>query len=96
MPSSKQALTTPSGRPAAFGNRVRDRINSTKIVNKLQAHVDGSEDMTQTQIQAARILLDRTVPVLKAKEVNGGDDVNIKTITNAQLFDALEGECERK
>jgi len=52
--------------------------------------------MTQTQIQAARILLDRTVPVLKAKEVNSGDDVNIKTITNAQLFDALEGECERK
>jgi hypothetical protein len=82
--------------PATYGNRVRDRIKTGKIINKLQGHVDGTEEMTQTQIQAARILLDRTVPILKAREVSMGDDANIKTITNADLFRAIEGTCERK
>ena len=90
------AVTTRSGRPLAWGDRVRARIDSTAIVNKLQSHVDGTEEMTQTQIQAARILLDRTLPVLKAKEVSADDGGNIKTITNTQLLDYIEGSAERK
>lgn len=96
MPRSPNALTTASGRPAAFGTRVRERIDSSRIVKRLQATALGEDEMTSGELQAARILLDRTVPVLKALEVNTGDDVNVKTITNAQLLDVIEGQAERK
>ena len=96
MASSKQALTTASGRPAAFGNRVRERIDTSMVLTKLGRHVTGDEEMSATQIQAARILLDRTVPVLKAVEVQGNQEVrDVKTIRTADLLDAIEGEARR-
>ena len=95
MPS--RSLTTPGGRPAAFGNRLKERIDSTMIVKKLAGHVDGTEDMTQTQIQAARILLDRTVPVLKAVEVTNSSDIkDITHLSAHQLLDFIDGESTRK
>lgn len=93
---SPNAITTPSGRPAAFGTRVRERIDTSKIVKKLANHIEGTEDMTATQIQAARLLLDRTVPVLKALEVQPDGDANVKTITNDKLFKVIEGQAVRK
>ena len=65
------------------------------IVNRLIRHVQGEEEMTQTQIQAARMLLDRTVPVLKPIESGGDGDSTAKDITNAQLFTLIEGKAER-
>ena len=92
----QHALTTPSGRPAAFGNRVRERIDTSMVLTKLGRHVTGDEEMSATQIQAARILLDRTVPVLKAVEVQGNQEVrDVKTIRTADLLDAIEGEARR-
>lgn len=90
-----QRLTTASGRPAAFGTRVRERIDTTIIVKKLIGHVKGEEEMTQTQINAARILLDRTVPVLKPLEVQPDSGQSAKTVTPLQLVAAIEGEAER-
>ena len=84
------------GRPVAFGTRQRARIDSTIVLNRLAGHVSGTEEMTATQIQAARILLDRTVPVLKAVEVQGNQEVrDVKTIRTADLLDAIEGEAKR-
>jgi len=50
-------------------NRTREKIKTTMIVAKLQDHIDGKCEMSSTQIQAARILLDRTVPVLKSYDI---------------------------
>jgi hypothetical protein len=65
------------------------------IVDRLQKHVDGKHEMTATQIQAARILLDRTVPVLKATEVNinANDIKDITHLQGAGLIQLLEGEA---
>ena len=79
----------------AWGLRVRERIDSAQIVNQLQRCVMGEEEMTQTQINAARILLDRTLPTLKPLEVYQGSDSNAKVITNDQLLNVIEGQVSR-
>jgi hypothetical protein len=66
------------------------------IVRALSSHVSGLEEMSATQIQAARILLDRTVPVLRAIEVHSNQEVrDVKTISTADLLDCIEGEVKR-
>ena len=40
----------------------RDRIRSTLLIEKLQNHVLEGTPMTRTQVQAANILLRKTVP----------------------------------
>ena len=96
MSGTRQALTTKSGRPAAFGQKVRDRIDTTVILRTLGNHVTGKEEMSATQIQAARILLDRTVPVLRAVEVRTNQQVrDVREITTSELFDVIEGKAKR-
>lgn len=96
----KQRLTTPSGRPASFGMRVRERVQTSKIVNMMHEHLL-SEDpnkrgqMTSNDIQIAKILLAKTVPDLKAMEVQQSDGSDAKTITNQQLVDVIEGQARR-
>ena len=92
----RTALTTKSGRPATFGNKVHERINTTKIVKRLQKCALGKEAMLSGELTAARILLDRTMPVLKALEIKTDDSINsLKTITNTQLLDFIEADFKR-
>ena len=53
----------------AWGMKVRSRIDSAKIVERLQRVACGEEEATQTSINAARILLDRTLPTVAAIQV---------------------------
>ena len=94
MPKTQIEPIHPNSRKA-WGLRVRERIDSGQIVNQLQRCVMGEEEMTQTQINAARILLDRTLPTLKALEVDQGDGGNAKVITNDQLLNVIEGQANR-
>ena len=78
-----------------WGEKARSRIDSTLIVQRLQRVALGEEEATQTEINAARILLDRTLPSIKPMEVSMGDGGNAKTITNDQLLNLIEGESKR-
>ena len=78
-----------------WGEKARSRIDSTLIVQRLQRVALGEEEATQTEINAARILLDRTLPSIKPLEVSMGDGGNAKTITNDQLLTVLEGQSKR-
>lgn len=91
----KPAELTKSQRRKAWGQRVRERIDSTLIAERVERCALGLEEMTQTELTAARILLDRTVPTFKPLEVEQGSDVNAKVITNSQLLDFIEGKAER-
>ena len=64
-------------------------------MNQLERIALGQEEGTQTQINADRILLDRTLPAIKPIEVDQGTDSNAKTITNDQLFAVIEGQAKR-
>lgn len=79
----------------SWGMRVRSRIDSAKIVERLQRVACGDEEATQSSINAARILLNKTLPDIKPMEVQQGDGGNAKTITNDKLFELIEGQCER-
>lgn len=61
------------------------------IVKRLAEHIDGLNEMSATQIAAARILLDRTVPVLKPVEDQGDGGQDFKDITPQRLLHVIEG-----
>lgn len=40
---------------------VRKKIQASKLIGLLQEHVSGKREMTPTQVQSAKILLDKSV-----------------------------------
>lgn len=59
---------------------VRAKIKTSVIVDRLVKHIDGKIELSTTQVQAARILLDRTIPTLTSTELSGpgGKDLAIQ------------------
>lgn len=46
-------------------------IQTTNTLRRLQEHVNGEIELSQTQIAAARILLDKTIPNMKPADYDG-------------------------
>ena len=74
---------------------MRDRIDTSLHINTLERIADGSEEGTQVQLNAIRMLLDRSLPAIKPIEVKQGGDSNAKSITNDRLMDVIEGAAVR-
>ena len=55
-------------------DKARELIKVEKICLRLSDHVEGKIEMKPTQINAARILLDKSMPSLVAQAINLGDD----------------------
>lgn len=49
----------------------RNKIKTTQIINRLTAHINGEISLSATQVQSAKILLDRTLPALASVEHTG-------------------------
>jgi ribosomal protein L16/L10AE len=52
--------------------KIRDTIKTGQLVQRLEKHALGdgeTEKLTATQLKAAQILLDRTMPVLSSAEI---------------------------
>ena len=66
-------------RKGSFGERQRANIKTGVLVKRLRDHAVGEIEMSSTQIQAARILLNKTLPDLKAIEqaISGGVTINV-------------------
>jgi hypothetical protein len=54
--------------------QVRLKIQASVIIDRLQKHVDGEIEMKPSQITAAQILLDRSVPKLQQIQHVGDDE----------------------
>ena len=52
---------------------MRRRIQATKLLKRLEDHVLNGDEMSQSQIAAARILLGKTIPDLQSVELTGQD-----------------------
>lgn len=52
----------------------KDAIQTSMLVKRLQEHVLNDGEMTRSQIDAARILLKKTLPDLAVTELTGKDD----------------------
>ena len=59
---------------------VRRKIQAIKIVQRLQAHFDGEVELTASQIQTAKILLDKSIS--NAPTVLAGDADSPLTVIN--------------
>lgn len=52
-------------------DEIREKIQGSQIINRLQSHVMGEADMSPSQVNAAKTLLGKVIPDLKAIEHNG-------------------------
>lgn len=52
---------------------VREKIQASQIINRLQDCLDGKVDLSTSQMKAAEILLKKTLPDLSAVELGGPD-----------------------
>lgn len=50
--------------------RTRDKIRTSQLINRLHNHVIGKNQMTSTQIRAAEILLNKTLPNLAQQTID--------------------------
>lgn len=54
-----------------LSENTRERIQTTMLAKRLQDHVLGKCELSATQIQAARILLNKTLPDLQSVQHSG-------------------------
>lgn len=65
------ARKTKGTKDVPWDQRTRDRIKTSMLVNRLSDHVLNDAKMSQTQIRAAEILLNKTLANLSATEITG-------------------------
>jgi len=95
MPSGLLTNTASTGisdmaariRRIVHDDNTRAKIQTSQIINRLTDHMLGTIELSATQIQAARILLDRTLPVLSAINHTGEltHNVNATDISDNEL-----------
>jgi hypothetical protein len=97
MPRKKKRIAPVNRHTTPWGMRQRLRIDSSMVIDRLEGHVRGDVDLTQTQIQAARILLDRTMPALKVIEVSTrqADSRDPHSYSAQDLLEIIDGEAQR-
>lgn len=69
---------------------IRTKIQASQILNRLQDHLDGSIELSATQVKVAEILLKKTLPDLQSIELSGDEDNPIRTVQRIELV-ALTG-----
>ena len=70
-----------AGRPMRVRHQddVRAKIQASVIIGYLRDHTAGKREMSPTQIQAAKILLAKSLPDLQSIELTGGDGGPVQT-----------------
>ena len=73
MPKQGQTGVKPVGRPlgSKHDERTRQKIKTSQLLNRLMDHVLKDNEMKSTQIRAAEILLNKTLPNLQATTFDG-------------------------
>lgn len=56
----------------------RLKIQTSQLINRLNDHVLGKVELSTTQVQAAQILLRKSLPDLQATELSGNEDSPLK------------------
>lgn len=75
-----------AGRPLGRRHQddVRLKIQASAIIGRLQKHIDGSVDMSPTQVRAAEILLKKSLPDLS--QISGpGEDGSHKLHNKVEM-----------
>lgn len=76
--------------------RTRDKIKATALVNRLQKIAMGEVDAEPTQVNAAKALLNKVLPDLKAVEHSGDIDHTVTVNPIETLMNAIDGQTRSK
>ena len=49
-------------------------LAASQLLNRLIMHANGEIELTQSQVQAAKIVIGKSIPDLKAIELSGNED----------------------
>lgn len=66
-------------------DEVREKIRASQLVNRLEDHVLGEVEMTNTQVSAALGLLRKCVPDLQATELSGDPESPVSTSLTVEI-----------
>ena len=55
-------------------------IQASQLLNRLIQHAKGEIEMTQSQVNAAKIVIGKSIPDLKAMELSSDPERPIKTV----------------
>ena len=67
-------------RRLTVNEKTREKIRTTQIVNRLVNHALGKNKMSQTQVQAATVLLRKTLPDLSMQEIQQSIDLKVEEV----------------
>ena len=68
---------------AKHQDEIRAKIQTSQLVNRLQDHADGKNEMSPTQVRAAEILLKKAMPDLSA--IEGAVEVDAEMTINHKV-----------
>ena len=54
--------------------KTKKLIQASQLLNRLISHANGEIDLTQSQINAAKIVIGKYIPDLKAIELSGNEE----------------------
>ena len=78
-----------------FSNRTRERIKCGKIVKRVQRCALGEIEMTSTELQAAKLLINKLIPDAVASQDNSREMRDISAQSPHALLSIIEGKAER-
>ena len=55
-------------------DKTKRLIRASQLLNRLNSFANGEIEMTQAQVQAAKVVIGKEIPDLKAIEHSGGDE----------------------
>jgi len=58
--------------------KTKNLIRASQLLNRLNMFANGEIEMTQAQVNAAKIVIGKEIPDLKAIEVSGDSDAPVK------------------
>jgi hypothetical protein len=64
---------------------VRAKIQASQIINRLRKHIEGEVELSATQVRAAEILLNKSLPNLQATEAVIEHVVAERDLSDAEL-----------
>ena len=62
----------------SHSDTVRQKIQASNLIHRLQKHIDGEIELSASQIRAIEILLDRSVAKLKTIQHTGDENQPIQ------------------
>lgn len=65
-------------------DKTKRLISASQLLNRLISHANGEIEMTQSQVNAAKIVIGKAIPDLKAIELTGEDGGPMQLIAKWQ------------